>query len=189
CGPSPPPRNRRGTCAGPSRSCTPSSGCTSRRRRRTTSSSPTPTIRPGESDPRRPRTAGGPWGVGTLVPGVPGRGGGAGSHREGGTVMSVNATRECAPARITAISRDATGATRVAVAGELDIASAADFSIELAGLIEERGPDIVVDVCGLTFCDARGLAAFVAADGRARSRGGSVTLTGVRSQLARILHV
>lgn len=103
--------------------------------------------------------------------------------------MSVNATRECAPARITAISRDVTGATRVAVAGELDIASAADFAIELAGLIEERGPDIVVDVSGLTFCDARGLAAFVAADGRARSRGGSVTLTGVRSQLARILHV
>ncbi|MFS2293379.1 MAG: STAS domain-containing protein [Actinomadura sp.] len=103
--------------------------------------------------------------------------------------MSVNATRECAPARITSITRDATGATRVAVAGELDIASATDFAIELAGLIEERGPDIVVDVSGLTFCDARGLAAFVAADGRARSRGGSVTLTGVRSQLAKILHV
>jgi anti-anti-sigma factor len=79
------------------------------------------------------------------------------------------------------------GATRVTVAGELDIATAADFGIELARLVRDRGPDVVIDVSALAFCDARGLAAIVAADGLARRRGGAVTLVGVRPQLARIL--
>ncbi|MEO3826650.1 STAS domain-containing protein [Actinomadura sp. B10D3] len=82
---------------------------------------------------------------------------------------------------------DGTGTTRVTVAGELDIATAADFGIELARLIDDRGPNVLIDASALSFCDARGLAAITAADGLARRKGGAVTLTGVRPQLARIL--
>ncbi|MEU9845219.1 STAS domain-containing protein [Actinomadura sp. NPDC048032] len=84
---------------------------------------------------------------------------------------------------------DGDGAARVTARGELDIASSAAFGIELARLIGERGPDVVVDVSGLTFCDARGLAALVAADDLARSRGGAVTLTAPRPQMAKILRL
>ncbi|WP_412516354.1 STAS domain-containing protein [Actinomadura madurae] len=51
---------------------------------------------------------------------------------------------------------DGAGATRVTIAGELDIATAADFGIELARLIDDRGPHVLIDTSALTFCDARG---------------------------------
>ena len=90
---------------------------------------------------------------------------------------------------VTSIEDDDGGTSRVTARGELDIASSAAFGIELARLIGERGPDVVVGVSGLTFCDARGLAALVAADGLARRRGGAVTLTGPRPQMAKILRL
>lgn len=90
---------------------------------------------------------------------------------------------------VTSIADDDGGAARVTARGELDIASSAAFGIELARLIGERGPDVLVDVSGLTFCDARGLAALVAADELARRHGGAVTLTGPRPQMAKILRL
>ncbi|QKW36991.1 STAS domain-containing protein [Actinomadura sp. NAK00032] len=80
------------------------------------------------------------------------------------------------------------GAAHVVAAGE-DIATSAHFGIELARMIDGYGPDVLIDVSALTFCDARGLAAIVTADGLARRRGGTVTLTGVRPQMARILRI
>ncbi|MEV0665834.1 STAS domain-containing protein [Actinomadura luteofluorescens] len=90
---------------------------------------------------------------------------------------------------VTAIAAEEGVPARVTARGELDIASSAAFGIELARLIGERGPDVVVDVSGLTFCDARGLAALVAADELARRHGGAVTLTGPRPQMAKILRL
>ncbi|RKS78802.1 anti-anti-sigma factor [Actinomadura pelletieri DSM 43383] len=81
------------------------------------------------------------------------------------------------------------GARRVVVSGELDIASAGVLRSHLARLIDERGPNLVVDVSALTFCDAQGLAAFVAADELAHRHGGAVTLVGIRPQLAKILRI
>ncbi|SNS11572.1 STAS domain-containing protein [Actinomadura mexicana] len=89
---------------------------------------------------------------------------------------------------VTSIDDDG-GTAHVTARGELDIASSAAFGIELAGLVDERGPDVVVDVSGLTFCDARGLAALVAADELARRHGGAVTLIGPRPQMAKILRL
>lgn len=103
--------------------------------------------------------------------------------------MGVHATRQCASAQLTTSIEHVTGTTRVAAAGELDIATATDFGIELAHAIDEHGPDVLIDASRLTFCDARGLAAIVAADGLARHRGGAVTLTDVRPQMARILRI
>ncbi|MFG2088542.1 MULTISPECIES: STAS domain-containing protein [unclassified Spirillospora] len=104
--------------------------------------------------------------------------------------MRVIAVRERASAQLTtSVKNEGTGLTRVAAAGELDIATAADFGIELARVIDERGPDVLIDASALTFCDARGLAAIVAADTLARRRGGAVTLTGARPQIARLLRL
>jgi anti-anti-sigma factor len=104
--------------------------------------------------------------------------------------MCVHAVRHSASALLTTVfEHGTTGVSHVAVAGALDIATAADFGIELARVIDEHGPDVLLDASALTFCDARGLAAIVAADGLARRRGGAVTLTGVRPQLARILRI
>ncbi len=106
----------------------------------------------------------------------------------GGTTTNTHTVLQNTPVQFTARGRhDGAGATRVTVAGELDIATAADFGIELARLIDDRGPHVLIDTSALTFCDARGLAAIAAAEGLARRRGGTVTLTGVRPQLAKIL--
>ncbi|GGQ20437.1 anti-anti-sigma factor [Actinomadura coerulea] len=90
---------------------------------------------------------------------------------------------------VTSVDDDDGEVARVTARGELDIASSAAFGIELARLIGERGPDVVVDVSGLTFCDARGLAALVAADDLARRHGGAVTLASPRPQMAKILRL
>jgi anti-anti-sigma factor len=104
--------------------------------------------------------------------------------------MDRHAVRQDAFARlVTSVMDDDGGPPRVMVAGELDLASAVAFGADLARLIDELGPDLVLDVSFLKFCDARGLAALVAADRLARGRGGAVTLTGARPQLAKILRV
>ncbi|MBT2212675.1 STAS domain-containing protein [Actinomadura sp. NEAU-AAG7] len=96
---------------------------------------------------------------------------------------------DTAPARRTAHPRGAASRGRVAVAGELDIATSGLFRVGLAGLIRSQGPDIVIDASALTFCDARGVAAIVAAGDLAERQGGSVTLTRVRPQVAKVLRI
>ncbi|MEU8801075.1 STAS domain-containing protein [Spirillospora sp. NPDC048819] len=103
--------------------------------------------------------------------------------------MGATRQNEFDQLRFSIKNNDGGGPPRAIVSGELDIASAAAFGGELAVLINERGPDVVIDVSALTFCDARGLAAFVAADKLARRHGGAVTLTGVRPQMAKILRI
>ncbi|MEU8344805.1 STAS domain-containing protein [Spirillospora sp. NPDC048832] len=103
--------------------------------------------------------------------------------------MDVNAISRKASAQLTTLIGYQAGVAHVAAAGELDIATSADFGIELARMIDEHGPDVMIDASAVTFCDARGVAALVAADRLARRRGGSVTLTGARPQMARILRI
>ncbi|GAA4239852.1 hypothetical protein GCM10022254_62240 [Actinomadura meridiana] len=104
--------------------------------------------------------------------------------------MGTFAVRQDAFARlVTSVMDDDGGPPRMMVAGELDLASVVVFGVDLAELIRDRGPSVVLDLSFLTFCDARGLAALVAADRLARSRGGTITLTGVRPHMARILRV
>ncbi|WP_067461234.1 STAS domain-containing protein [Actinomadura macra] len=94
------------------------------------------------------------------------------------------------PQLVTTLLRDTgSGPTRVAVAGELDIATDVTFRVALTRIIQDRGPDIVIDASSLTFCDARGVAAIVAVSDLAERRGGSVTITGVRPQVAKVLRI
>jgi anti-anti-sigma factor len=63
------------------------------------------------------------------------------------------------------------GQTRVALAGELDIASAPQFEEGLES-VEAKAPDVLIlDLRKVEFIDSTGLRAVIAADERARSAG------------------
>lgn len=67
------------------------------------------------------------------------------------------------------------GTVVVSLAGDLDLASAPRLDESLHGC--EDGADIVIlDLRGLTFMDSSGLRVILAADARARSRGGRLVL-------------
>jgi anti-sigma B factor antagonist len=63
------------------------------------------------------------------------------------------------------------GQTRIALVGELDIASAPQFEEGLAELEEDSPGVLVLDLRGVEFIDSTGLRAVIAADERARSAG------------------
>lgn len=70
--------------------------------------------------------------------------------------------------RLTHESHPGDGVVRLALAGELDLASAPQVE-ELLGKVEEdRPPLLVLDLRDLTFMDSTGLRVMVAADARAR---------------------
>src|SRR5436190_1796043 len=50
----------------------------------------------------------------------------------------------------------------LSVAGELDIASAGAVQRDATRLLQANGPDLVIDLSGVTFMDSSGLAALVA---------------------------
>lgn len=83
--------------------------------------------------------------------------------------------------------------TVIALDGELDIASTPSLRerlhSELADVaLADPGPRVVLDLSGVTFCDASGLALLV--DARRRTGpGGTVVLDGPRPQLLRLLRV
>jgi anti-sigma B factor antagonist len=63
------------------------------------------------------------------------------------------------------------GQTRVALTGELDIASAPQFEEGLARVEGDTPGVLVLDLRGVEFIDSTGLRAVIAADERARSAG------------------
>ncbi len=79
--------------------------------------------------------------------------------------------------------------TTVRVAGELDMATAPLLVAEIVALVERRHQHVVVDLAGVTFCDAAGLAAVL--DGRRRlaGHGGSVLVHDPCSSLRTVLEV
>jgi anti-anti-sigma factor len=79
--------------------------------------------------------------------------------------------------------------TRVELRGELDALTAGQCGEFLLALLDEHPPTIVLDLSELSFCDAGGLSAFVRLANRTEALGGAVTLTGVRSLLARQLRI
>ncbi|MGI5324041.1 STAS domain-containing protein [Actinomadura nitritigenes] len=78
--------------------------------------------------------------------------------------------------------------TVIALDGELDIASTPSLRERLHAALADAGPRVVVDLSGVTFCDASGLALLI--DARRRiGPGGTVVLAGPRPQLLRLLRV
>jgi anti-sigma B factor antagonist len=80
------------------------------------------------------------------------------------------------------------GGLRVALSGDLDVASAG--SVEQR-LVELEGPDapsdLVLDLRGLSFIDSTGLSLLINADSRARKAGRRVTIVSGRGAPRRLL--
>jgi anti-sigma B factor antagonist len=78
---------------------------------------------------------------------------------------------------------------RLALGGELDIASARQVEQELER-IEQQGPaTVILDLRQLTFMDSTGLRILVAADGRAREQGRRLVVVRGPEAVQRIFHM
>jgi anti-anti-sigma factor len=95
--------------------------------------------------------------------------------QEGGAMFSVDlSTREC------------DGHVIVALRGELDILDAAGVAGALAA-VTAREPRVIVDLAGLDFIDASGLAALVSGWKDARRAGGDLLLAAPQPWVLRVL--
>lgn len=79
---------------------------------------------------------------------------------------------------------------RIALRGEIDLASAPDALRRLDEAIDGHpGDTVVVDLTKVSFVDSSGLGVFVACDRRARVTGGRVVLDGCAPAVRRVLDV
>ena len=77
------------------------------------------------------------------------------------------------------------GVAVLAVAGELDLATAPRLREQLTRLVgDSPGRVVVVDLSGVTFCDSIGLGVLVGAQRRARAHGGVIRLVVPDGRLA-----
>jgi len=81
------------------------------------------------------------------------------------------------------------GGVQLRLAGELDIASAADLESELGRVEEGRPALIVIDLRPLEFMDSSGLRSLVAADSRAREQGRRLVLVRGRDRVQRVFSI
>ena len=81
------------------------------------------------------------------------------------------------------------GQTTVTFAGELDIASADQAYEYVRGAIDARGGQVLLDVAGLAFCDARGLGALVRMSRHAGQAGSSLQLVAPPTRLRKIIRI
>lgn len=79
--------------------------------------------------------------------------------------------------------------TVMAIGGEVDVANAYLLRERLLEVLRSNAPLLVVDLSGISFCDASGLAALVAARRRTHLLGGGLRLAGPRPQLLKVLRI
>jgi len=82
-----------------------------------------------------------------------------------------------------------TGQTTVTFAGELDYASADPAYGYVRDVIDARGGRILLDVGGLSFCDARGLGVLARMSRHAGQAGSSLRLVAPPPQLLKIIRI
>lgn len=87
---------------------------------------------------------------------------------------------------LTVAVRRQLGHVLVTVAGEIDIATAAQLRDRLAGPADS-GQHVIVDLGGVGFIDAAGLRVLASAAAQAADRGGSLRLAAARPWVRRVL--
>lgn len=83
----------------------------------------------------------------------------------------------------------ADGRATVQVRGELDIATADQAYAYLRDVVDSEDGPVMMNLSGLTFCDAAGLGVLARVAGHARRSGRSLKLTAARPSLVRIMHI
>jgi anti-sigma B factor antagonist len=78
---------------------------------------------------------------------------------------------------------------RVVLAGELDLATADQLEDELKRVESSEPPKLVLDLRKLEFMDSTGLRAVIAADSRARERGGKVVIVRPPEEVDRVFRI
>jgi anti-sigma B factor antagonist len=91
------------------------------------------------------------------------------------------------PARL--FSRRTSGHTVLAVIGELDIATTASLRDRIVNVLKETTSPVIIDLSGVSFCDATGLALLVGAQRRAKLHGLSIVLAGPRRNVSKLLRI
>jgi anti-anti-sigma factor len=82
-----------------------------------------------------------------------------------------------------------TGQTTLAFAGELDAASADQAYRYVRDAIDAHGAPVMLDVAGLSFCDARGLSALVRMSRHAGQAGSSLHLVAPSPRLVKLMRI
>lgn len=90
---------------------------------------------------------------------------------------------------ITTLRAGHSGPTMLQISGEVDLSSAHELRTRLADLIDAGHRCLVLDLSGMSFCDATGLGAFLAGHQRMSQRGGWLGLCGMQPIVARIFHI
>lgn len=85
-------------------------------------------------------------------------------------------------------TRDSPGQVTVELRGELDLVDAADVAVSLAAA-SSREPLVIVDLSGLSFIDASGVAALARGRDHARGGGGELLLTAPQTQVRKMLAI
>lgn len=78
---------------------------------------------------------------------------------------------------------------RVVLTGELDLATAEQLEDELKSVESSEPPKLVLDLRKLEFMDSTGLRAVIAADSRARERGGKVVIVRAPEEVDRVFRI
>ena len=78
---------------------------------------------------------------------------------------------------------------RCVLSGELDLSSVEDIRRAGWAALKVGGPDMVVDMSGVTFLDCNGLDPLLELRGHVRAGGGRLTLTGSTRPVQRLLDV
>jgi anti-sigma B factor antagonist len=81
------------------------------------------------------------------------------------------------------------GITIAELTGELDVATAQGLREELLSLLRPGSSQLVIDLSGVSFCDASGLAVLINIAHRAELLGGFLRLAAVSPQVARVLNI
>ncbi len=77
-------------------------------------------------------------------------------------------------------------ARRIAVGGEVDVATAGSLTTAVQRVQRYAPGDVVIDISAMTFIDAAGLGALAAADGVQRNLGHRLVVTGASPKTVRV---
>jgi anti-anti-sigma factor len=91
--------------------------------------------------------------------------------------------------RVRLFSRRLSGHTVIAIRGELDLATTAPLRDRILTILKDTTSPVIVDLSGVSFCDASGLALLVGTQRRATMHGLTVALAAPRPNLHKLLRI